>query len=73
MTTLNGHFDGKHIVLDEPIPPSLTPNTLVKIVFEHTGEESVLDKIAKLAVPIDGLPTDYSEQHDHYVRATPKR
>ena len=30
MKTLNGHFDGKHIVLDDPI--ALKPNTRVKII-----------------------------------------
>jgi len=35
MKTLNGHFDGKHIVLDDPV--TLKPNTRVKIIAVETG------------------------------------
>jgi hypothetical protein len=35
MRTLNGHFDGKHIVLDEPV--ELKPNTRVKIIAVESG------------------------------------
>ena len=30
MKTMNGHFDGQHIVLDDPV--ALKPNTRVKII-----------------------------------------
>jgi hypothetical protein len=33
----------------------------------------VLAEIEKLAVSIDDLPPDYSAQHDHYVKGTPRR
>ena len=36
MKTLNGHFDGKYIVLDEPA--TLKPNTKVKIIAAENGE-----------------------------------
>ena len=36
MKTLSGHFDGKHIVLDEPA--TLKPNTKVKIIAVEDGE-----------------------------------
>jgi hypothetical protein len=32
---LNGHFDGKHIVLDDPI--ALKPNTRVRIIAVEDG------------------------------------
>jgi hypothetical protein len=35
MKTLNGHFDGKHIVLDDPV--ALKPNTRVKIIAVENG------------------------------------
>ena len=35
MQTLNGHFDGKHIVLDDPI--ALKPNTRVKVIAVEDG------------------------------------
>ena len=36
MKTLNGHFDGKVVVLDEPA--NLEPNTQVKIIAPGAGE-----------------------------------
>jgi hypothetical protein len=35
MTALNGHFDGKHIVLDDPV--ALKPNTRVKVIALEDG------------------------------------
>jgi hypothetical protein len=35
MKTLNGHFDGKHVVLDDPV--ALKPNTRVKIIAVENG------------------------------------
>ena len=51
MKTLNGHFDGKHIVLDEPA--TLRPNTKVQIIVpEHKGEEAQLvESCARLSEP----------------------
>lgn len=72
MTTLKGHFDGKQIILDEPVPPDLAPNTPVKILIE-TEQKSLFDRILDLAVTDDGLPPDFSEQHEHYVKGAPRR
>ena len=73
MTTLKGHFDGERIVLDEPVPPGLAANTPVTVIVGQPVEgETVLDKIAKLSRPC-GLPPDFAEQHEHYVKGTPKR
>lgn len=69
---LSGHFDGRQVVLDEPVPANIAPQTPVKIVFEPERTEHVLERIAKLAGP-GGMPPDYSEQHEHYVKGTPRR
>lgn len=37
--TLNGHFDGKHIVLDDPV--ALKPNTRVRIITVEDGSPDV--------------------------------
>lgn len=71
MTTLNGHFDGKRVVLDEPVPARIIAPTPVKVVFEENGG-GLLDDLARLAGP-DDLPEDYAEQHEHYVKGTPRR
>jgi len=72
MTVLKGHFDGEKIVLDEPVPPGLAANTPVKVVVE-TEPRSLFDRILGLAVKDDGLPPDFSEQHEHYVKGAPRR
>jgi len=41
MTRLRGHFDGKSIVLDEPVPPSLPANTVVEILIPDTRDSAV--------------------------------
>lgn len=70
---LKGHFDGQKIILDEPVPAGLAPNTRVRIVIENGQEQSLFEKLLDLAVDDDDLPADYAEQHDHYVKGTPKR
>lgn len=72
MTVLNGHYDGRRVVLDEPVPVDIPAQTLVKVVFESRQGEHVLDRIARLAGP-DDLPSDYAAQHDHYVKGTPRK
>jgi hypothetical protein len=72
MTIINGHYDGKKVLLDEPVPANIPADTPVRVLFENHSAESVLDRIAKLAGPSD-LPRDYSQQHDHYVRGTPRK
>lgn len=50
MRTLNGHFDGKFIVLDEPA--QLKPNTKVKVIAveaEDTG--GLAEDFARLSEP----------------------
>ncbi|MCC6359770.1 MAG: hypothetical protein IT450_13580 [Phycisphaerales bacterium] len=79
MTVLNGHFDGQRIVLDDPVPSTVRPQTPVRVLIEDEpvdggdATRSVLDAIADLAVDDPNLPTDFSEQHDHYVRGTPRK
>jgi len=33
VTRLRGYFNGQTVVLDDPVPPELTPGTLVEIVL----------------------------------------
>ena len=72
MHVLNGHFEGRKLVLDDPIPDDLPSNARVRITVEPPSDESAFDKIAAMAVDTD-LPADYSVQHEHYVKGAPKR
>jgi hypothetical protein len=72
MTILKAHFDGRHVVLDEPAPPDLKPNAPVSVVVGNGDSRSVLASIAQLAVKGQKSP-DFSQQHDHYVKGAPRR
>lgn len=72
MTILTGRFDGKTVIFDEPVPLELPANTPVRVEFNLVRAETVLDRIAKLAGPSD-LPADFSEQHDHCIKGTPRK
>ena len=72
MTILKAHYDGKQIVLDEPMPPEVSANCQVRILVEDQAEPSALDTIAAKAVDA-GLPKDYSTQHEFYVKGSPRR
>ena len=41
MTRLRGHFDGTHIVLDQPPPAELRPNTSVEILVSDQREKEL--------------------------------
>ena len=69
---VKGHFDGQRVVLDEPVPPDVPPNTPVRVLFENQTGGHVLARIARLARP-GGLPPDFSEQHEHYLKGTARR
>jgi len=75
MTIINGHYDGKKVLLDEPVPAGIAAPTAVKVVFEDNGVGGVLDDLVELAdrLPISNGPLDWSEQHDHYIHGSPKR
>jgi hypothetical protein len=75
MVVLNGRFDGRKIILDDPIPKGIEANAPVRVIFtEETPSQTqpVLDRIARMARP-GGLPPDFAEQHEHYVKGTPKK
>ena len=52
MIMLNGHFDGKHIVLDDPV--TLKPNTRVKIITveNDSAEADVIRDFSRLSEPV---------------------
>ena len=72
MTMLNAHFDGKQVVLDEPMPNGIPADTRLRVLVETGSRPQSLLKIAARATDAD-LPHDYAEQHEHYVKGTPRR
>src|SRR5690606_33654872 len=51
-------------------PPQRDNGAGVDEVKKEGREETVLDKIAKLAKP-RGMPPDFAAQHDHYIYGHP--
>jgi hypothetical protein len=41
MTRLRGHFDGKSVVLDEPVPAELRANTPVEILISSERDQAL--------------------------------
>jgi hypothetical protein len=72
MTILNAHFDGKNIVLDEPMPEEVPVNAKVRVIVEEPGKPRSLQEIADMAVDAD-LPPDFSTQHAHYTKGNPRK
>ncbi len=74
MTVLNAHFDGKQIVLDEPMPEAIPVNAKVRVIVDDAGTSAPrsLQEIAEMAVDAD-LPGDFSTQHAHYTKGFPKK
>jgi hypothetical protein len=72
MVVLNGRFDGNQVVLDEPLPNGIAPNTPVRVIFEDAAAAQSLAAIANLAKP-GGMPADFAEQHEHYLKGTDRR
>ena len=50
MRTLNAHFDGRHIILDEP--SALKPNDKVTVIAPDADDNSLVDGCARLSQPV---------------------
>lgn len=50
MQTLNGHFDGRVVVPDEPT--RLMPNAEVKVIAPDTEDDTLTDSCARLSEPV---------------------
>lgn len=78
MTALKGHFDGKVLVLDEPVnlPLNCALEVYVRPLDVSAGGEPPLQVLAALLarLPSDpDAPTDGAAQHDHHLYGTPRR
>ena len=69
MHVLNGHFEGRKLVLDDPVPDDVPENARVRITVESEGapKPRCLEEIAKMARPL-GLPRDFSTNFKHYTK-----
>lgn len=74
MTVLNAHFDGKQIVLDDPMPPAVQASTKVRLIIAESvsSKPCSLQQIADMAVDAE-LPRDFSTQQAHYTKGFPRK
>lgn len=74
MKTATVYFDGRVLRPEEPL--DLEPNRRYLVTFEEAAAansgEGAWDVLERLAGTIDA-PPDWSEEHDHYLRGTPRR
>jgi len=76
MISIQAHFDGKVIVPHDPVdlPPDETLIVRIETVSGvATSRDSCLNWLADNAVDSPAIPTDLSQQHDHYLYGSPKR
>lgn len=73
--TLRGHIRNGSLVFDAP--PSLPEGAAVEVDLRTLeGEETeptLYERYAKIVGIAEGLPEDFSVNHDHYIHGTPKR
>lgn len=55
---------------DAPLPDG----TRVRVLVEPpVAEESLGEMLLRFAGCVEGLPSDFAAEHDHYIHGTPKR
>jgi len=79
MVEFTAHFDGKHLLPDEPV--DLPTNKPLRVTVEEVPPERELppinleeffNKIEAECGLVEG-PEDWSVEHDHYLYGAPKR
>jgi hypothetical protein len=53
MVTLNAHFDGKAIVLDEPLSPPLQPGARLRVSVESLHETHTVTPAPRIFLPLN--------------------
>lgn len=74
--TYHGRVRGNVIVLDGSASLPDGTEVIVEPVQPADAaavETSLLDRLGDLVGSAPGLPEDLAENHDHYIRGTPKR
>ena len=65
----SGRYDGKVIVLDEPL--GLEAGQRVHLDIQT--EEGAFIELLSFAADLPDAPTDLAKQHDHYLYGSPRK
>jgi hypothetical protein len=82
--TVEGHIENGQIVLDQETPlldgMKVRVEFLQKDVAQQNGSEptaaelpSLYERMKGFVGSVEGLPTDFAINHDHYLHGQPKR
>jgi hypothetical protein len=66
---ITGTVSNGVIVLDQP--GALPEGT--RVVVETEKKQPTLGRLLKYAGILEDMPSDFAQQHDHYIHRTPKR
>jgi predicted DNA-binding antitoxin AbrB/MazE fold protein len=69
--TLEGTVVNGVIVPDQP--GVLPEGARVRVIVQTEGKKPTLGGLLKYAGILSDMPSDFAEQHDHYIHGTPKR
>ena len=77
MVEFLAHFDGKHLLPDEPVdlPMDCALEVRVAPVRNASANGNSLQRLIEVAkrFPVTDGPADGAAQHDHYLYGVPKR
>jgi hypothetical protein len=71
--TLEGTVINGTLVLDRPVEAPDGTRVVVEVTQVPPAASPLGDVLLRHAGKAVGLPEDMAEQHDHYLRGTPKR
>ncbi|MCG3197311.1 MAG: hypothetical protein GHCLOJNM_01796 [bacterium] len=71
--TYRGHVENGVVVLDEGA--ELPEGAVVEVDLPEPEDqgESLRELFMRFSGVVKGYPSDFSENHDHYIHGTPKR
>ena len=70
--TFRGHFKDGVIVLDEK--PDLAEGVEVRVeIIEEMSRPVLSERFKDVIGKAEGLPSDFAENHDHYIHGAPKK
>ncbi len=69
---VHGHVENGKIVLDEKAPLAEGMKVRVEIV-EESPRSTLAEQFKDVIGKAEGLPSDFAENHDHYIHGAPKK